>query len=178
MAKGIVRTDNVQATKSGNIKSARYYVTSTATEIENGNIVVLAGLLSTANREIFKAIAPANVAAKNVYLVATPELIYSEELKSDGALGNFTNAAGENITLIGLEAGDIFSVSDECFNTVINDADDKPAAGNYAIIDANTTTKFAEVASLSGSEGFICEIIARELFKKDVYLNVLQVIAN
>ena len=112
MAKGIVRTDNVQATKSGNIKSARYYVASTATEIENGNIVVLAGLLSTANREIFKAIAPDNISAKNVYLVATPELIYSEELKSDGALGNFTNAAGENITLIGLEAGDIFSVSD------------------------------------------------------------------
>lgn len=174
MAKGIVRTDNVQATKSGNIKSARYYVTSTATEIENGNIVVLAGLLSTANREIFKAIAPDNISAKNVYLVATPELIYSEELKSDGALGNFTNAAGENITLIGLEAGDIFSVSDECFNAIISD---KPAVDNYAIIDAGTT-KFEEVATLSSSEGFICKIIARELFKKDVYLNVLQVIAN
>lgn len=174
MAKGIVRTDNVQATKSGNIKSARYYAATNATEIENGNIVVLAGLLSTANREIFKAIAPNNISAKNVYLVATPELIYSEELKSDGALGNFTNAAGENITLIGLEAGDIFSVSDECFNTIISD---KPAVDSYAVIDANTT-KFKEVASLSGSEGFICKIIARELFKKDVYLNVLQVIDN
>lgn len=177
MAKGIVRTDNVQATKSGNIKSARYYDSTTPTEIENGNIVVLAGLLSTANREIFKAIAPDNISAKNVYLVATPELIYSEELKSDGALGNFTNAAGENITLIGLEAGDIFSVSDECFNAVINDADGLPGVGKYAIIDAGTT-KFEEVANLGGTEGFICKIIARELFKKDVYLNVLQVIAN
>lgn len=177
MSKGIVRVDNVQATKSGNIKSARYYVTSTATEIENGNIVVLAGLLSTANREIFKAIAPAAITAKNVYLVATPELIYDETLKSTGALGNFTNAAGENITLIGLEAGDIFSVSDECFNAVVNDTDGLPGVGNYAIIDAGTT-KFEEVANLSGSEGFICKIIARELFKKDVYLNVLQVIDN
>ncbi len=175
--KGIVRTDNVQATKSGNIKSARYYATTTPTAIENGNIVVLDGLVSTSNREIFKAIAPSAITAKNVYLVATPELIYSEELKSSGALGNFENAAGANITLIGLEAGDIFSVSDECFNAVINDGDGLPGVGSYAIIDAGTT-KFEEVANLGGTEGFICKIIARELFKKDVYLNVLQVIAN
>ena len=173
MAKGIVRTDSVQAAKSGNIKSARYYVTTTPTKIENGNIVVTSGLISTANRELFKAIAPAAITAKNVYLVASPEMIYDETLKSTGALGNFENDAGSNITLIGLEAGDLFSVSNECM-TLIGDAAE---VGNYAIIDA-TTTKIEEVTTLGGTEGFIGKIIARELFKKDVYLNVIEVIAN
>ena len=176
MAKGIVRTDNLQSTKSGNIKSARFYSSANLAAIENGNIVVLDGLISTANRELFKAVAPSAITAKNVYLVATPEIIYEETIKSTGALGNFENVAGSNITLIGLEAGDIFSVSDECI-TAIDDADDIPAVGNYAIIDANKT-KMKEVATFGGTEGFVCKIIARELFKKDVYLNVLQVITN
>lgn len=173
MAKGIVRTDNLQSTVTGNIKSARFYVGANPTKIENGNIVVVDGLISSTNRELFKAVAPSAITAKNVYLVATPEIIYDETLKSNGVLGNFENAAGSNITLMGLEAGDIFSVSDECITAISSE----PVVGNYVIIEANKT-KMKEVATLGGTEGFVCKIIARELFKKDVYLNVLQVISN
>jgi hypothetical protein len=173
---GVVRTDNVKATKDGNIKSGRYYVTTTATAIDNGNIVKLDSLLSAStNREIWKVVAAGAVTTPNCYLVGTPEVIYSEETKASGALDQFVNPAGANITLIGLEVGDTFAISDECI-TPINDDDDLPAVGSYVAPGA-TGTKFVEVASIAQSEVFYGKIIARELYKKDTYLNVVEMIS-
>lgn len=174
MAKtGVFRSDNIKATKDGAILSGRYYVNTTPTEIENGNIVKLDSLI-TGERELWKCVAPGAVTAGDLYIVATPELIYDESLKSNGALNQFKNAAGANITLIKLEVGDIFSISDECI-TAINDDDDIPAVGSY-VAPAASGTKWAEVASIAQNEVFYGKIIARELYRNGEYLNVVHMI--
>ena len=171
MAYGVVRTDAIKATKSGNIKSGRFYVTDTPTAIENGNIVKLDSLIS-GNRELWKVVAAGDITAKNLYLVATPEVIYDETLKSSGALDQFRNEAGENITLIPLEVGDTFAISDDCI-TPINDDDDIPEVGNLVEVSA-TGTKWLETATLTSTVVFYGKIIARELYKEGKYLNVIE----
>lgn len=169
---GVVRTDAVKATKAGNIKSGRFYNGDTATAIENGNIVKLDSLIA-GQRDLWKVVAPGGITAGNLYLVATPELIYDETLKSSGALNQFRNEAGANITLVPLEVGDTFSISDACI-TPINDDDDVPAVGSYVTPSASGT-KWTEIAAASlNTEVFRGKIVARELFKKDVYLNVIE----
>jgi len=175
MAYGVIRTDNMKCTKDGNIKSGKYYVSTTATAIENGNLVKLDSLLSAStNREIWKAVAPGGVTAGNLYVVATPEVIYDETTKVTGALSNFRNAAGDPITLLGVEVGDNLSVSIDCIN-VIDDTDDEPAVGNYLTPSA-TGTKWQEVTSIAENEVFYGKIIAKELYKKDTYVYVIEMI--
>lgn len=171
MAYGVVRTDAIKATKSGNIKSGRFYETNTPKAIENGNIVKLDSLIS-GNRELWKVVAAGDITAKNLYLVATPEVIYDETLKSSGALDQFRNEAGENITLIPLEVGDTFAISDDCI-TPINDDDDIPEVGNLVEVSA-TGTKWLETATLTSTVVFYGKIIARELYKEGKYLNVIE----
>lgn len=174
MAYGVFRSDNVKATKTGEIKSGRYYVSTTATAIENGNLVKLDSLI-TGNRELWKVVAPAAVTALNCYIVATPEIIYDETTKAGGALNQFRNEAGANITLIGLEVGDTFGISDACI-TPINDDDDLPAVGSFVTPSASGT-KWTEVSSIASNEVFYGKIVARELYKKDTYLNVVEMIS-
>jgi len=170
---GVVRTDNVKATYDGNIRSGKYFVGATATQVENGNLVQADVLLdASANREIYKCIAPANLDDKNIYLVASPELIYDETTHK--SLVDFANPAGQAITLLGLSKGDVFSVSDECI-VAINDDDDIPAAGSYVTNTAGGT-KWTEKAILGGTETVVGKIIARELYKKDTYLSVIEIL--
>lgn len=171
MAYGVVRTDAIKATKSGNIKSGRFYGATGPAAIENGNIVKLDSLIS-GNRELWKVVAAGGITAKNLYLVATPEVIYDETLKSSGALDQFRNEAGENITLIPLEVGDTFAISDDCI-TPIDDADDVPAVGNLVEVDSSGT-KWKETSSLTSTVVFYGKIIARELYKEGKYLNVIE----
>ena len=174
MAYGVVRTDSIKATKAGNIKSGRFYVTNTPTAIENGNIVKLDSLIS-GQRDLWKVVAPGAIAAANCYLVTTPEIIYDESLKSTVALENFRNAAGANITLMPLEVGDTFSISDECI-TPINNADDIPAVDSFVTPSADGT-KFTEVATIGANEVFYGKIIAREIYRGNKYLNVIEMIS-
>lgn len=171
MAYGVVRTDAIKATKSGNIKSGRFYGATGPAAIENGNIVKLDSLIS-GNRELWKVVAPGGITAKNLYLVATPEVIYDETLKSSGALDQFRNKAGENITLIPLEVGDTFAISDDCI-TPINDDDDIPEVGNLVEV-SSTGTKWLETTTLTSTVVFYGKIIARELYKEGKYLNVIE----
>lgn len=171
MAYGVVRTDAIKATKSGNIKSGRFYGATGPAAIENGNIVKLDSLIS-GNRELWKVVAPGGITAKNLYLVATPEVIYDETLKSSGALDQFRNEAGENITLIPLEVGDTFAISDDCI-TPINDDDDIPEVGNLVEV-SSTGTKWLETTTLTSTVVFYGKIIARELYKEGKYLNVIE----
>ena len=170
---GVIRTDSVPT----KIRSAKYYVSTTATQIENGNIVQVDELLdASANREVFKAIAPSAVTAVNVGVVATPEVIYDETTIAGGALNQFINAAGKPITVIFPEVGKFLSLSDECI-TAINDDDDIPAVGNYLTVTA-TSTKWTEKAALGGTETLAGKIIDRELYKKDTYLNVVEILVG
>ena len=171
---GVVRTDAIKATKAGNIKSGRFYNGANATIIENGNIVKLDSLI-LGQRDLWKVVAPGGVTTANCYLVATPEIIYSEELKSTGALENFRNAAGANITLMPLEVGDTFSISDECI-TPINDDDNIPAVGSF-VTPSVAGTKWTEIAEGSlNTEVFYGKIIAREIYRGTKYLNVIEMV--
>jgi hypothetical protein len=87
-------------------------------------------------------------------------------------LDQFRNEAGENITLIPLEVGDTFAISDDCI-TPINDDDDIPEVGNLVEVSA-TGTKWLETASLTSTVVFYGKIIARELYKEGKYLNVIE----
>lgn len=173
MANGVVRTDSVRATKAGGIKSGRYYsgATATATAIDNGNIVKLDSLI-IGERDLWKVVAPGAVTTPNCYLVATPEIVYDESLKSSGALDKFQNAAGANITLIPIEVGDTFSLSDDAIAPI----NDLPAVGSY-VAPAASGTKWAEVASIAQGEVFYGKIIAREIYNGTKYLNVIEMIS-
>lgn len=167
---GIIRTDSVPQ----NIRSARFYVSTTLTAIENGNLVQVDVLIDTANRELFKAIVPAAITSVNLGVVASPELIYDESTHK--TLGEFINIAGSNITVILPEKGTFLSVSDECI-TPIDDLDDIVALGNYLIPTAGTT-KWTEVTSLGGTETLAGKIIARELYKVGKYLNAIEIVVG
>jgi hypothetical protein len=170
---GVIRTDLVKATKSGNILSGRYYVTTTATAIENGNLVKLDSLIN-GERDLWKVVAPGGIDASNLCVVATPEIIYDESLKSNGALNQFRNEAGANITLVPLEVGDIISVSDACINILSTETE--PSVGSYVTPSA-TGTKWQEIASSSlNTEVFRGKIIAREVYNGAKYLNVIQMV--
>lgn len=170
---GVIRTDLVKATKSGNILSGRFYNGSTATAIENGNLVKLDSLID-GERDLWKVVAPGAITASDLYVVATPEIIYDESLKSKGALDQFINEAGANITLVPLEVGDIIGVSDACI-TQIN-GEETPEVGNYVTPSA-AGTKWQEIASASlNTEVFRGKIIAREIYNGTKYLNVIQMV--
>ena len=129
MAHGIVRLDNVSAQYNGAlIKSVKYYVSSTATAIDNGNLVALSGL-DTGEREIYKATAPAT-ATRNVLLACGVELMYDESTYH--GLGDYQNEAGKPFRAIELQTGDTFSATAEAFDTT-------PAKGNYVTVAAGST---------------------------------------
>lgn len=171
---GVIRTDLAKATKSGNILSGRFYNGSNAaTAIENGNLVKLDSLIN-GERELWKVVAPGGITASDLYVVATPEIIYDETLKSSGALNQFRNEAGANITLVPLEVGDIISVSDACITQISNK--ETPEVGNYVTPSA-TGTKWQEIAGASlNTEVFRGKIIAREVYNGTKYLNVIQMV--
>lgn len=171
MSHGVIRADNMKCTKNGNIRSAKYYSdASTQAAIDNGNLVEVSELLDGAkDREIFKAIKPTATSSKNVGVVATPEIIYDEQLKSTGALVNYQNAVGQAITVLMLAPGDLLSVSDECFN-----ASPEGHVGDKVTFYGSDTTKwYVGSGSSNTMEG---QIIARELYRGDKYLNVIQIL--
>ena len=105
----VVRTDRMAGTSVPSLLvSARYQVSNVDTEIENGSIVELKGLME-GQRELYIANKPAAGATLGkLALVATPEICYESNKRR---LSDFTNEAGSNIRCYILHSGDIFSVS-------------------------------------------------------------------
>lgn len=171
MAYGVIRSDNVKATKDGNIRSAKFYDASgNAAAIENGMLVEVSELLNAStNREIFKAVTPSAGTALNIGIVATPELIYDESLKSKGALENFRNEAGMPITVLMLAPQDILSVSDECI-------DGTPEVGKYVLLQEGNEWKIADAPTSATPESVQGIIVAREMYRANKYLNVIQIV--
>lgn len=106
-----VRTDNMSGTQVGkDLVSAMYYVSEKATEIENGNVVTIGGLIE-GEREIRKATTPtSDTALRDLALVASPEVIKN---KNYYGLGEYINKAGSAIRCYRLTPGSIFSVTAE-----------------------------------------------------------------
>ena len=137
MAHAIVRTDNLSGIVDGSkLATARYYVSTTPTDIDNGTVLSLDGLDSDApERFTWKAVAPAADAAADgtLVLVATPEMLYDKKYFD---LGEYYNVAGTYLRGYILEQGDVFSVTKEGFTDGATATTYIPAAGDGVSLDA------------------------------------------
>lgn len=174
MAYAVVRTDKMFGTqvKSG-LQSFRFFKEvegeETQAEIENGNVVMIDGLLSeevegetvVTNREQYHAVTPTATAdKKDILLVATPEVVFT---KSHNALDEFINRADMPARGYHLHENDIFSVTDEAL-------DGKAAVGKFVELQAGTKLKVAAEAG----DATIGKIIQIEQVGRYKY-NVIQV---
>lgn len=153
MSYAVVRTDKMWGTDNRvGIVSVQYNgASSTKTAIENGNVVVLSGLLAN-EREIYKGITPAvNSAIQDIVLIATPEVMYDERKKS---LDEFRNEAGDIARGYRLHSGDIFSVTADALTG------SDMAVGN--VVELQAATKLKVVSSATSGSTLIGSIIAIE----------------
>lgn len=146
MAKyGVVRTDRLLGiTNHAGIVSVKYYVDTTATEIENGNVVKVGDLME-GEREVYKATAPeADTPITEIALIADPEVMYDERKK---ALYEFINEAGDIVRGYRLHTGDIFSVTKEALSAAAD-----IAIGDAVELQADTKLKVAASATEGSTE--------------------------
>lgn len=146
-----VRTDNMSGTTvAKDLASAKFYKGTELADIENGNVVTLGAYLD-GERELKKATAPtAATKLRDLYLVATPEVVKD---KTYYGLGEFTNKAGEAIRCYRLTSGDIFSVSKEAL-------DGEAAVGS--IVEAQASTKLKVVKTATTGSTTVGKIMAIE----------------
>lgn len=158
---GVVRTDLMTGTDTGvQLVSAKYMGVGTSdantieTAVDNGNVLKL-GALMTGEREVHKAVTPAaNTALKDVILVATPEVMYDERLKS---LEDFYNEAGKIVRGYRLHQHDIFGLTAEALNIGVGVT---PAVGY--VVEMMAGTKLNVVSSLTANSTQVGTIIAIE----------------
>lgn len=152
-----VRTDLMHGTiNPADLVSIKYQVSDVDTAIENGNVVVIGGLL-TGEREVRKGTKPALTSKVNeLALIATPELIYDETPRKTYA--DFRNEAGEVARGFRLHSGDVFSVTIEAFagrttlaSVVVGD-----------IVEVAADTKLKLVATATSGSTTIGKVIAKE----------------
>ena len=146
-----VRTDNMSGTTvAKDLASAKFYNGSVEADIENGNVVTLGAYLD-GERELRKATVPAaNTKLRDLYLVATPEVVKD---KTYYGLGEFINKKGEAIRCYRLTSGDIFSVSKEALAGT-------PAVGS--LVEAQASTKLKVVATATSGSTTVGKIMAIE----------------
>ena len=181
MAHGVVRTDNMYGVDvRAGLVSVKYIVTTgagteqspyvhTPTAIDNGNVLLLGGLMD-GEREIFKGSAPAaNSALTDVVLVASPEVMYDERLRN---LDDFYNVAGKACRGYRLHKWDIFSVTADAlaFNT---DEDTDGKVGSIVELKADTKLNVKTGSATSGST-VVGKIIAKDVVGRYTYY-VIQV---
>jgi hypothetical protein len=155
MAYAIVRTDRMEGTVNPNaLISCKYLPSATATAIENGNVVLVGGLVS-GEREVFTATTPAaNSSLSKIALIATPEVVADERKKN---LNEFRNEAGKIARGYMLRSGDIFSVTAEAVTPISGTA---PAVDQVVELDASTKLKLT--ATLTSGSTQVGTVIAIE----------------
>lgn len=158
----VIRTDLMSGTNDfSRMRSFRYMADGeTPTAIDNGNVVVLDGLMD-GQREVYKAVTPTVSADINkVAIVATPELMYDAMHKQ---LEDFYNAEGKICRGYLPQIGtDIFSVTAEALEVA-----GTPAKG-WAV-ELGATTKLKAVESPTGGSTQIGKIIDVETVGSRVY---------
>lgn len=147
MAYAVVRTDNLSGIIDGSkLATAKYYVSTTPTAIENGTVLLLDSIDTSApERFTWKAIAAGadQAADGKLILVATPEVVKDKKYFN---LDEFINPAGGYLRGYVIEQGDVFSVTAEGFTSgnepTLNETVALAAGGKLA--GSSTTGKFAE----------------------------------
>lgn len=171
MAYGVIRTDRMYGTDvAPNLVSVKYMGTgTTATAIENGNVVKLNGLM-TGEREVYKGVTPAaNTPLDQIAIIASPEVMYDERKHN---LDQFINEADRISRAYIPHVHGIFSVTKEDLDTTaIQDSDDDeevlPVVGN--IVELMAGTKLKVTASLTSGSTKVGEIIQVETTKRYTY---------
>lgn len=167
MGYGVVRTDRLMGTDVRSmLESVKYMgAGSTATAIDNGNVVKLDGSLMTGEREIKKGVTPAaNDALDAIVLIASPEVMYDERKRN---LDEFQNEAGKVCRGYHLHSGDIFSVTKDAL-----DGSATPAVGN--VVELKAGIKLNVAASATGGSTVVGKIIAVDVVGRYTYY-VIQV---
>ncbi len=129
MAYGVIRTDKLMGTDVRSMLETVKYMGSgsSATAIENGNVVKVDGTLLTdsdgvTKREIKKGVTPAATSTLDeIVLIATPEVMYDERKKN---LDEFRVEAGGLARGYHLHYGDIFSVTADALDFNTNETTD------------------------------------------------------
>lgn len=148
MAKSIVRLDRVKSVYNGHIESVVHNA-----ELQNGFVTLIGGL-SGGNRDLRTAVQP-TAGAGALALIAAPEIVQSEYVKTDNALENFSIPAGKAARAYHLERGDIFSVTYDGLSLIGAEA----VKNNYVVAQAGF--KLKEVAAVT-TEAFVGKIIDLE----------------
>ncbi len=167
MAYGVVRTDKLMGTDVRSmLESVKYMgAGSTATAIDNGNVVKLDGSLMTGEREIKKGVTPAaNDALDAIVLVASPEVMYDERKRN---LDEFQNEAGKVCRGYHLHSGDIFSVTKDALDGAAT-----PSVGN--VVELKAGIKLNVAASATSGSTVVGKIIAVDVVGRYTYY-VIQV---
>lgn len=141
----VVRTDNMTGAKQETaLAHVKYFVGAVPTEIDNGNVVEVQGLLD-GERQIKKAVAmtPTTPITK-LGLVCAPELIYDERLDS---LSDFNNEADRPFRVYLLQPDlDGYSATIEAFSGIAT-----PVKGNFVNRVAGTKP---EIVAVKGASTF------------------------
>ena len=155
MSYSVVRTDLMHGTSNAaDLVSVKYLPSGTATAIDNGNVVSVTTLVS-GQRDVFTAVTPAvNSALSTIALIASPELLVDERLKS---LADFRNEAGAIARGYRLRSGDIFSVTSAGITEISGTA---PAAGQ--VVELAAAIKLKLVAGLTSGSTQVGTVIAIE----------------
>lgn len=150
MAHGVVRTDKMAGTDVRSLLvSVRYQPSNTATDIDNGNVVLLNGLEAD-SREVHKGATPAaNSAIKDVVLIASPEVMYDERLRN---LDDFYNEAGKIARGYRLHTNDVFSVTKDAL-----DGKATPEKGD--VVELKAGTKLNVAAEATGGSTVVGKIV-------------------
>lgn len=166
---GVVRTDRMTGTTvPASLYSVRFIdAKGKEAAIENGSVVALDGLYKTADkasREVFKGVAPkANTPIANVVLIASVETNYEANFdKRLVNLDDFINPEGANLRGYELISGDIFSLTEACF-----DGDTTPEVGD--IVELTAGTKLKAVKSATSGSTTVGKIEAIEVAGRYTY---------
>ena len=156
----VIRKDRLYGTDvAPALVSMKYFVSTTPTAIDNGNVVRLDGLLD-GERELYKAVAPAaNTALEDVAIVGTNEVNYDERKRN---LDDFTNEAGVASLGYRPHKGDIFSVTAAALSAAA-----AIEVGN--VVELQADTKLKVVSSLTANSTKVGEIIAIETAGRYTY---------
>lgn len=142
MAHGVVRTDKLYNTdvRTGPI-SVKYLPSETPTDIDNGNVVLVGGLIEGEYEMLVATTPAANSDKSKIALIATPEVMYDERLRG---LDEFYNVAGRACRAYYLHVWDIFSVTKDAL-----DGAEEPAVGD--VVELKAGTKLNVVAAATGA---------------------------
>lgn len=164
--KGIVRTTNLHATYAGHLHDV-----VAAVELENGMNVKIGDHVTAEGRECVAGTFPK--LTDEIVLIADVVKIYDASTSARAAEYNFSIPANKPAKGYQIIAADKFGVADYMFTTKVGD---KPAIGNYVVVDGNGKWKEQTAVPAKDATGFIGKIYGYDSgdFETIVLVEVLQ----